>query len=139
MYEKTCLSLADAQRILGAIQTELKRTGRGAAIAIADDHGERLAFARTEGCPLPSITIAMNKAFTAARERKPSRDVGEASRKEGFPMTNFGDPRYVGWGGGVPIVHEGRTIGGVGVSGLPEDEDMALAEKGVAALQRRDP
>lgn len=138
MYEKTCLSLADAQRILGAIQTELKRTSRGAAIAVVDDHGELIAFARTEGCPLPSITIAMNKAFTAARERKPTRDLGEASRAEAFPLTNFGDPRYVGWGGGVPVVHEGRTIGGVGVSGLPEEEDMALAQKGVAALQRRD-
>jgi len=138
MYEKTCLSLADAQRILGAIQTELKRTGRGAAIAVVDDHGELIAFARTEGCPLPSITIAMNKAFTAARERKPTRDLGESSRAEGFPLTNFGDPRYVGWGGGVPVEHEGRIIGGVGVSGLPEEEDMVLAQKGVAALQRRD-
>jgi glc operon protein GlcG len=138
MHEKTCLSLADAQRMLGAIQAELERTGRGAAIAVVDDHGELIAFARTEGCPLPSITIAMNKAFTAARERKPTRDLGESSRREGFPLTNFGDPRYVGWGGGLPIAHGGKIIGGVGVSGLPEDEDIALAERGVAALQRRD-
>jgi len=138
MHDKTCLSLADAQRILAVIQAELERTGRGAAIAVADDHGELLAFARTEGCPLPSITIAMNKAFTAARERKPTRDLGESSRKEGFPLTNFGDPRYVGWGGGVPIVHDSKVVGGVGVSGLPEDEDIALAQRGVAALQRGD-
>lgn len=134
MHQQTCLSLADAQRILGAIQAELEKGGRGAAIAVADEHGELMAFARTDGCPLPSVAIAINKAFTAARERKPSRAVGEASRAEGFPMTNFGDPRYVGWGGGVPIVHQQRAIGGVGVSGLPEEEDMALAELGIRAL-----
>ena len=133
MEQKT-LSLGDAQRILGAIQAELERSRRGAAVAVVDDHGELIAFARTEGCPLPSITIAINKAFTAARERRPSRAVGEASRAEGFPMTNFGDPRYVGWGGGVPIARELRVIGGVGVSGLPEADDMTLAQLGIDAL-----
>ncbi len=135
MHQETCLSLADAQKVLAVIQKELETSGRGAAIAVADAHGELIAFARTEGCPLPSITIAINKAFTAARERKPSRAVGEASRREGFPLTNFGDPRYVGWGGGVPIIHQQRIIGGVGVSGLSEDDDVALAQQGIDALR----
>jgi glc operon protein GlcG len=139
MYQQTCLSLHDAQKILAAIVAELERRGRGAAVAVADHHGELIAFARTDGCPLPSIQIAINKAFTAARERRPSRAVGDSSRVEGFPMTNFGDPRYVGWGGGVPIVHERRAIGAVGVSGLPEEEDMALAEIGLQALTQGAP
>jgi glc operon protein GlcG len=139
MYQQTCLSLRDAQKILAAIVAELERRGRGAAVAVADHHGELIAFARTDGCPLPSIQIAINKAFTAARERRPSRAVGDSSRGEGFPMTNFGDPRYVGWGGGVPIVHERRAIGAVGVSGLPEEEDMALAEIGLQALAPQGP
>jgi glc operon protein GlcG len=43
-------------------------------------------------------------------------------------MTNFGDLRYTGWGGGVPLVVEGQVVGAVGVSGLPEEEDMVLAQ-----------
>lgn len=135
MHQKTCLSLSDAQKILAAIQTELEKGKRGAAVAVVDDHGELLAFARTDGCALPPITIAINKAFTAARERRPTRALGESSRNEAFPLTNFGDPRYVGWGGGLPIEHEGKIIGGVGVSGLPESEDMSLAQLGVEALK----
>ena len=42
-------------------------------------------------------------------------------------MTNFGDLRYTAWGGGVPIVVNGEVVGAVGVSGLPEAEDMLLA------------
>ena len=46
--------------------------------------------------------------------------LASASRTEGFPLTNFGDPRYTGWGGGVPIIVGGEVIGAIGVSGLPE-------------------
>lgn len=35
------------------------------------------------------------------------------------------------WGGGIPIVYPGSVIGAVGVSGLSEDEDIALAQLGV--------
>jgi glc operon protein GlcG len=128
------LSHRDARTILDAIAAELERTGQGAAVAVADTHGELIAFLRTDGCSLPPITIAQNKAYTAAREGIPSRALGERSREEGFPMTNFGELRYVSWGGGLPVVVDGAVIGAVGVSGLPETEDMRLAELGVRAL-----
>jgi glc operon protein GlcG len=128
------LTHTDAQTILQAIQQKLEAAQAGAAVAIVDAHGELIAFVRTDGCPLPSINNAINKAFTAARERKPTRDLGEASRHEHFPLTNFGDLRYIGWGGGLPIRYHGQVIGAVGVSGLPEQEDMQLAEHGIRAL-----
>ena len=124
------LSHPDAARIVAAIQAELEKEGRGAAVAVVDAHGELLAFLRTDGCPLPSINNAINKAFSAARERVTSRDLGEAAKTEGFAMTNFGDLRYTSWGGGVPIRYQGSVVGAVGVSGLPEAEDMFLAQLG---------
>jgi glc operon protein GlcG len=83
-----------------------------------------------------AVTIATNKAFTAARERKPSRSLGQEARDpvKGFDMAYFGDGRFVGWGGGVPVIVEGETVGAVGVSGLPEAVDMELAEIGVRAI-----
>lgn len=128
------LSHHDALAITGMIQRELEADDKGAAVAVVDAHGELIAFVRTDGCPLPSINNAIHKAFTAARERRPSREIGQASRDEQFPLTNFGDLRYTGWGGGVPIVLEGKVVGAVGVSGLPEAEDMALAELGAAVI-----
>lgn len=128
------LSHRDAQNIVAAIAAELERTGQGAAVAVADTHGELLAFLRTDGCGLPPITIAQNKAYTAAREGIPSKLLGQRSRDEGFPMTNFGELRYVSWGGGVPVIVNGEVVGAVGVSGLPEEEDMRLAALGVQAI-----
>ena len=46
----------------------------------------------------------------------------------------YGDPRYIGWGGGVPVVVDGAVVGAVAVSGLSEHEDMELAGIGVAAI-----
>ncbi len=136
MHTTPTLSHADALVVVDAIRAELERRDKGAAVAVVDAHGELLAFLRTDGCKLPSITIAINKAYTASREQDDSLTVGTRSRAEGFPMTNFGELRYVSWGGGFPLVVDGEVAGAVGVSGLPEAEDMDLALHGIAAFER---
>lgn len=114
------------------MRTEIERRGKAGVIVVADAHGELIALLRMDGAPLSSINIAMNKAYTAARERKPSYELGQKSRdpERGFPMTNFGELRYVTWGGGLPVFVEGEVIGAVAVSGLPETEDIQVAELG---------
>jgi glc operon protein GlcG len=138
MYQTQQLSYSDAQKILNVALADalaaVERVGKGAAIAVVDDHGELIAFIRTDGCPLSSITIAINKAYTAARQRQESRQLGDESRERQFPLTNFGELRYVGWGGGVPIDVDGKVIGAIGVSGLPEEVDMEIARKAAASL-----
>lgn len=136
MLQYTSLGHAEAQLAIQAIRDELLKRGKAAVIAVADAHGELISLLRLDGAPLPSILIATNKAWTAARERKPSRELGQAARdpQSGFDMAYFGDPRYIGWGGGVPVLVEGVVVGAVAVSGLPEQEDMDLVQIGVAAI-----
>lgn len=124
----------EARQLVGAVADRLESDGRGAAVAVVDAHGELVAFLRTEGCPLPSIKIAIQKAYTAARERSESRALGDKAREEDFPLTNFGELGYVGWGGGVPIVVDDEVIGALGISGLPEIEDMKLARWAVGSF-----
>jgi glc operon protein GlcG len=82
------------------------------------------------------VTIASNKAFTAARAGKPSFDVGTKARHPelGFDVAYYGDPRFCGWGGGVPVKKDGKVIGAVAVSGLPQEEDMEVVQLGIAAI-----
>jgi glc operon protein GlcG len=135
---QTQLSLGhnEAQTAIRAIQTELERRGKAAVIAVTDAHGELISLLKLDGTPPASIVIASNKAWTAARERKPSREIGQAARdtKDGFDLAYFGDKRYIGWGGGLPVIVDGQTVGAVAVSGLPELEDIELAEIGVKAI-----
>lgn len=135
MYQTYKLSHYDASRIISFVQQKLEAGSKGAAVAVVDEHGELIAFLRTDGCPLASINNAIHKAFTAARERGESGLLGERSRQENFPMTNFGDLRYTGWGGGVPILYQNTVIGGIGISGLPEADDVLLARQAAEILE----
>lgn len=134
MYQRYQLSHADAMKIVDDIREGLEEQNKGAAVAVVDAQGELIAFLRTDGCKLPSIVIAINKAFTAAREMSETYAVGESSRNAPFPMTNFGDLRYTAWGGGVPLIYQGQVVGAVGVSGLPEEDDMQFARAAAKRL-----
>lgn len=134
MYSKLELSHSDAMTIIEAIREKADVDGLGLAVSVVDTHGELLAFLRTDGCRLPSITISQNKAYTAVREQIPSKELGQKSQEENFPMTNFGSLRFVSWGGGLPIMVDDVCVGAVGVSGLPEADDIIVAQHGIDAL-----
>ncbi|MGA7712345.1 MAG: heme-binding protein [Rhizomicrobium sp.] len=117
----------EAKLAIDLIVGELKRRGKAGVIAVGDRHGELIALWRMNGAPLSSVTIAANKVFTAARERKPSGDVGRGSRADGWDIAYLGDRRYVGWDGGIPVTIGGEVAGAIAVSGLSGEEDAELA------------
>lgn len=136
MKTVSAIDYQDAKRIVDAIVEKALQLQKAAVIAVADAHGELIAFARMDGAPLSSILVAANKAWTAARERKPTKDIGEKMRDpvKGFDIAFYGDSRFVGWGGGIPIRRNGEVVGAIGVSGLTSAEDTALANVGLECI-----
>jgi glc operon protein GlcG len=136
MTTETTLDYADARRAIEAIHAEAFKRGKAGVIAVCDAHGDLIALARMDKAPLSSIAIAINKAYSAARERKPSKEIGNAARNpaKGFDIGYFGDPKFTGWGGGVPISKDGSVVGAIAVSGLPETEDIELANMGATLI-----
>ena len=130
------LDYSDAKRTIDLIVEKALQMQKAAVVAVADAHGELIAFARMDGAPVSSIRIAMNKAWTAARERKATKDIGEKVRhpEKGHDIAYYGDPKYVGWGGGVPVWKDGEVVGAVGVSGLSSIEDVSLANLAVELI-----
>ena len=106
-------------------------------IAVADAHGELIALVRLDGAPVSSVTVATNKAYTAARLRRPTRVLGAAIQTRNIDIGYYGDPRYTGFGGGVPIYAGATVVGAIAVSGLSDAEDEALAVQAIAALAPR--
>src|SRR5438067_2921604 len=127
------LDYSDAKRMIDLLVERALQIQKAAVIAVADSHGELIAFARMDGVPVSSIRIAMNKAWTAARERKPTKEIGDKVKhpEKGHDIGYYGDPQYVGWGGGLPVWKNGEVIGAVAVSGLSSNEDIDLATLGV--------
>jgi glc operon protein GlcG len=127
----------EAKRIIDAIVERADGLGKSAVVAVADCHGELIAFSRMDGAPVSSIRIAVNKAWSAARERKATKEIGERARhpEKGFEIAYFGDPQFVGWPGGVPVWRNNEVVGAVAVSGLPSEVDVELATFGASLVE----
>jgi len=113
MLMKQSLGNPEADAAISAMRQLLATRSKAAVLAVADDGGELIALVRLDGAPPASIVIATNKAWTAARERKPSRKIGQDARhpQTGFDVAYFGDRRYIGWGGGLPVIVDGNVLG----------------------------
>jgi uncharacterized protein GlcG (DUF336 family) len=105
-------------------------------IAVVDLGGNLAAFLRMPGAFLHSIDIAIDKAYTAASFGLPTSQWHGALQehsdavREGIVLR----PRFVAFGGGLPILEAGQRIGGIGVSGGSEEQDEACAQAGLRAI-----
>jgi glc operon protein GlcG len=97
------------------------------AVAVCGPEGELIAFVRMDGAAAAASVIAQNKAYTCGRDRKSTREMGDFMRTQNRPPAFWGDSGITGFGGGLPIVQDGLVIGGIGVSGLSEEDDEVIA------------
>jgi glc operon protein GlcG len=139
MRTVSVIQYTEAQKIVSVIVDKAAELQKAVAVAVADTHGELIALARMDGVPLPSVAIAMNKAWTAARTGKPTHEIGEKVKdpNKGHDISYYGDPRFVGWGGGIPVWKDGEVAGAVAVSGLSSKEDAALASLGADSIKEQ--
>jgi len=101
------------------------------AVAVAGPEGELIYFLRMDGANPASAQIAQSKAYTSARDCKSTRAQGEFMRNDNREQGYWTDNRITGFGGGLPIIQNGKVIGGVGVSGLSEEEDERIAREAI--------
>lgn len=132
MQTKSVLTLADANTILDAAQKEAEANGWAVAIAVADDGGHLLALRRLDGATPMTPSVASEKARSSALGGKETQAFEE--------MINNGRTAFLSapltatLSGGVPVLHDGRIAGTVGVSGVKPDQDVQIAKAGIAAL-----
>jgi glc operon protein GlcG len=130
------MTLAAAQRAVAAALDEAEKLSVDVCVGATDSAGHLLAFARMDRAPIMSSQIAQDKAYSvAAFGGLPTSEwwrmlESEPALLHGITKTQ----RLIVFGGGVPLVFDGRTIGGIGVSGGSSQQDAQIAEAGAAAL-----
>ena len=105
-------------------------------VAVVDRSGVLAAFLPMPGAPLHSVDIAIDKAYTAVSFGLPTHLWLDAL-KEHSPAVREGivrRPRFVAFGGGLPMVSNGELIGAIGVSGASEVQDQQCAQAGLNAI-----
>jgi glc operon protein GlcG len=139
-FQKLVLSLEEARRAMDRMLQEVHQNfqNRAVAIAIVDDQGELVSFARQDRCaPQPPI-VARKKAYTAARTRTDTKAYADRLKSQGRSVSEFGDPNLLAAQGGVVITGpENAVLGGIGVSGLSAEEDEQIAKVGLQAILSR--
>lgn len=127
------LSLNDAKHLIDGAKKKAQEIGVPMCIAIADESGNLIAFDRMDGGKVTSITIAQDKAFTAAAARKATHEYNEACIPGNLVFgihTAFGG-RLCVVGGGLPVAVDGEVVGGIGLSSGTPQQDMQCAQAGV--------
>jgi uncharacterized protein GlcG (DUF336 family) len=133
---RLALTLEGAKVIMEAAERKAREIGVDMDIAIVDAGTNLLCFHRMDNAKITSIDVAVNKAFTAAGTRMPTANyaemAGPGGKAFGIHVSNQG--RFMIFGGGLPIVVEGQTIGAIGCSSGSVDQDTEVAQAGVDAL-----
>jgi uncharacterized protein GlcG (DUF336 family) len=132
--DRIALSCKGSHVVLHAAEKKAAAMGVPECIAVVDASGELLAFSRMDGARPGSIEIALTKARSAARRRRPTAEEAGGDALAAVRLALAARSNVTGIGGGLPIVVDGQTIGGVGVSSGTSDEDVEVASAGIAAL-----
>lgn len=133
------LNWEGTNRILQAAVRKVQEMGVPMSVAIVDEAGHLLGFARTDEGKPHNIRIAEVKARAAASNRLPTGKINSSGQPVNDHMAialplAAGTDMYVTFGGGLPIMVEGHCVGGVGVSGGTGEQDAEVARAGIAAL-----
>jgi uncharacterized protein GlcG (DUF336 family) len=130
------LDLLTAQRIVEAAHAEAVKRSILVSAAVVDAGGHLVAFGRMDGAEIAGPVLAIDKAYTAVSNSISTAELAVLAAPGGelFGLHANGGGRFVIFGGGVPIVVDGRIVGGVGVSGASAADDAACAEAGLEAL-----
>lgn len=129
--------LAKAKKMIAAAEEKAFEMGIPMVLAVVDMGGNVVAQHRMDGSLLASISLSLDKAYTAVALKMPTHEaaayVTPGQELFGINTTNRG--RLVVFGGGFPVIEGGIMIGGFGVSGGSVEEDMIVATAGLAAAQ----
>lgn len=131
------LTLEGAEAILVAAKAQASRMNKPMNIAVVDDGGHLMSFARMDGAKPASADIAINKAHAAAIRRQntgPARSGDEVSVLLSLGLAIGSRAHQTPIRGGLMLEVNGQCVGGIGVSAGTEDEDTEVARAGVAAF-----
>ena len=128
------VTLDQARKVLAAALADARRQSLPMAVAIVDNAGQLVAFERMDNTQTGSTAVAQDKAVSAAMFRRPTKVFQDIVAAGGVGLRILSLRGANAVEGGLPIVVDGKIIGGVGVSGGSAEQDGVVAKAGTDAL-----
>jgi glc operon protein GlcG len=123
-----------ARKVAAAAAAEAKKNGWFMAIAVVDPGGALVYYEKADNTQMASATIAIQKAKSAALFKRPTKAFQDGLAKGAENLRILRLEGAVPVEGGVPLVVDGKLVGGLGVSGDMSEHDNQCATAGAATL-----
>jgi len=134
LMDKKALTLETAKKIAAAAEAEATKNNWRVVIAIVDDGGHLIYLQRIDETQTGSIDVAIQKARGAVAYKRPTKVFEDAVA--GGRNVILSLPHSMPIEGGLPLVVDGKVIGGIGVSGVTAQQDGIVAKAGADALPK---
>lgn len=130
---KKALTLDVVKEMVKAMEKRAAQDDWKVIICVLDDGGNLLFLERMDGAQVGSIDVAMRKAESAFKFKRPTKAFsdGVGSRVQLVML-----PGALAFEGGLPLMVDGEILGAIGVSGVTAEQDGMIAQAGVDALMK---
>jgi glc operon protein GlcG len=129
------ISLAQAKKVMAGAEAEAMKNKWNVVITILDSGGQLVLSQRLDGAQFGSVEVARDKAYSAVAFRRPTKVFQDGIEKGGANLRLLRLTGASPLEGGVPIVVDGKVVGGIGVSGVTGEQDAQIAKAGVDSLK----
>jgi len=134
-YVKRSITAESALVAAQGAVAKARQLGHAMTIVVSDEAGTVKVALRMDDASETTLRIATDKAHTSATLGRPTHALWDFVKNDPPLLHGFaGYPRVVVFGGGYPIIEDGKVIGAVGVSGGHYSDDMEVARAGLQAI-----
>jgi uncharacterized protein GlcG (DUF336 family) len=130
------VTLEQARKMSAAAEAEARKNSWPVAIAIVDTAGQLVHFVKIDNTQTASVTVAQDKAVSAAIYRRPTKAMQDALAQGGAGVRFLALKGAMPVDGGLPITIDGKIIGAIGVSGVTSEQDAQVAKAGTDAAAK---
>ena len=129
------VTLEQAKKAMAGAEAEAKKNNWNVVIVILDSGGNVVLLQRLDNTQFGSVEVARQKAYSAVAFRRPTKAFqdGIAAGGAGLLLLKLEGASVLD--GGLPIIVDGKIIGGIGVSGVTGEQDAQIAKAGTDALK----
>ena len=127
------INIEQAKKAMAAAEAEARKNNWQVVISIVDTGGHLVMLQRLDA-QNASVDIATGKARTAVNFRRPTKALEDGLAANGSALRILAVPGITPLQGGLPIVVDGKIIGGIGVSGVLATQDEVVAKAGLDTL-----
>jgi uncharacterized protein GlcG (DUF336 family) len=129
------ISVEDAKKAAALSLTEARKNNWTVAVAVVDPSGNLVYYEKMENTQLGSANISIDKARTAARFKRPTKQFQDALAAGGEGLRVLGLQGVTPVEGGFPLLLDGKIVGGIGVSGATSAQDAQCSKAGADAFK----